>query len=179
MVLDLEKYAMREGVTPLSAEELNARFYALVRRIHELETLRMDWLAAVAQVQNHGLARINDAVAPLLEGLRRDMEGVIALGEAAQAEQAQAAADMIVQMEGALTSMRAAQVGWRTELDQWLAELETRVDSAVEAIPAPSLTAAPGKVPVAGDDGKLDETWVAPSVGSALYLFNRYQSFGF
>ena len=43
MVLDLEKYALREGVTPLSAEELNARFYALVRRIHELETLRMDW----------------------------------------------------------------------------------------------------------------------------------------
>lgn len=121
MTLDLEKYAMREGVTPLSAGELNQRFYAVVRRLHELELLRMDWVDAVTQVQNHGLERINDAVAPLLEGLRADMEAVIALGQAAQAEQAATVDALLAAMEVKIA-----------EADILLAGLGMHLDGALE-----------------------------------------------
>lgn len=80
MVLDLEKFTWTDGKTPVSAVELNARFWAIVRRLHALETLSINWEAAVAEVQNHGLARINEAVVPLLEMLRGDLAALVDQG---------------------------------------------------------------------------------------------------
>ena len=99
-------------MTPFSRwEELNRRFYAVVRRLHELEQLRMDWQAAVSEVQNHGLARINEAVSPLVDGLRADMEELIAQGQAAQAaftSQGQAA---LASQQAAVAAMLATHGG--------------------------------------------------------------------
>lgn len=80
MVLDLEKFTWTDGKTPVSAAELNARFWAIVRRLHALENLSVSWADAVAQVQNHGLARINEAVLPLLEMLRGDLAALVDQG---------------------------------------------------------------------------------------------------
>lgn len=120
-MLDLEFYKIKEGVTPLSAENLNNRFYAIVRRIHALELLRLDWDAAVSQVQNQGLARINDAVKPLVDGLKADMEEVISLGQAAQAEQAAAVAAKLADMDAKIA-----------EVDSLLAGLGVSLDSVLE-----------------------------------------------
>lgn len=117
MTLDLEKYTVREGVTPLSGEELNRRFYAIVRRLHDLEQLKMDWAAAVTEVQNHGLARVNDAVAPIVDGLRADMEALIAQGQAAQADQAEAVEAMLAAMEAKIAEVEAVLAGLGVSLD--------------------------------------------------------------
>lgn len=77
MTLDLEKFAFSEGVTPLNAAELNGRFYALVRRLHALETIKIDWQGAIAELQNYGLERINNVLYPLLDELKIDLASVI------------------------------------------------------------------------------------------------------
>ncbi|KAF0232531.1 MAG: hypothetical protein FD177_2418 [Desulfovibrionaceae bacterium] len=166
MTLDLEKYAMREGVTPLSAAELNQRFYAVVRRLHELEQLKMDWEAAVTEVQNHGLARVNDAVAPLLEGLRADMEAVIALGQAAQADQAAAVAAMLAAMEAKIA-----------EADLKIVDVEAYVASLGPALADIIETTGNLTKEVVEVDGQRRirlGVVVPPSVGADLYLSDTY-----
>jgi hypothetical protein len=124
-MLDTEKYTFADGKTALSAAELNARFWALVRRLHALESLSVDWAAAVAQIQNHGLERINEAVLPLLDSLKSDLDalvaqgatdlagysaqvdGLIARGDAAVAETAAGAAAFMAQVNAALAGLQA------------------------------------------------------------------------
>jgi len=61
-MLDLEKYTWVDGKTPLSAAELNARFLALVRRLHELETLSTSWQEDMAAERQQRAALMDDAL---------------------------------------------------------------------------------------------------------------------
>jgi hypothetical protein len=63
----LEQYRVKDGKTSLSAEELNFRFFDLDGRLHQLELLKVSWQEAVAEVQNHGLERINSVIQPILD----------------------------------------------------------------------------------------------------------------
>ena len=60
-------YRFRDGKTNLSGAELNARFFDIDARLHGLEMVRISWQAAVDEVTNHGLARINEVVKPTLD----------------------------------------------------------------------------------------------------------------
>ena len=108
MTLDQEKYAFTDGKTPLSAAELNARFFAIVRRLHALELLSIDWETAVAQVQNHGLARINEAVVPLIEALKTDLADLIAQGREDLAAQAAAVDAKLSEVDATMETVTAA-----------------------------------------------------------------------
>lgn len=81
MTMDLETYKFTDGQTPLSAETFNPRFYAIVRRLHALETVVIDWSAAVSQVQNKGLQLINDVYRPLFNELSSQLCSLIDQGE--------------------------------------------------------------------------------------------------
>jgi len=107
MTLDLEKYAMTDGKTALSAAELNARFYAIVRRLHALEQLSIDWASAIAEVQNYGLARINDAVQPLIDGLKTDLTNLIAQGTADLASQSAAVAAKLTDVDTRMAAVES------------------------------------------------------------------------
>ena len=106
-MLDLENYAFREGLTPLSAEELNRRFYALVRRLHDLESLRVNWDAAVAEVQAKGVQRIDEAVRPLLDALSLDLQGLVERGEQDLESQALAVAAKLDEVEARMAQAEA------------------------------------------------------------------------
>ncbi len=108
MTLDQEKYAFTDGKTPLSAAELNTRFFALVRRLHALELLSVDWASAIAQVQNHGLARINEAVVPLIEALKTDLTALIAQGREDLADQATAVDAKLAEVDTTMETVTAA-----------------------------------------------------------------------
>jgi hypothetical protein len=108
MTLDLEKYAFTDGKTALSAAELNARFYPLVRRLHALELLSIDWENAIAQVRNHGLARINEAVVPLIEALKTDLANLIAQGREDLAAQAAAVDAKLAEVDAMMLAVRTA-----------------------------------------------------------------------
>lgn len=114
MTLDLDKFTWKDGETNISAEELNKRFYALVRRLHALESLSIDWASAIAQVQNHGLERINNAVVPLIDGLKNDLAVLIAQGQAD------------------LVNQSAAVAAKLAEVDAMIVDIETRI-ATVEA----------------------------------------------
>lgn len=57
-----ESYRMVDGKTPLAAAYFNPILQELDLRLGGLEELRASWLEAVAQVQELGLARINELV---------------------------------------------------------------------------------------------------------------------
>lgn len=82
MTLDLEKYKTIDGKTPLNADYFNSRWYAIVRRIHALETVQVEWEAAVTQLQNLGLTRLNEAIKPLIDDLSANLQTIIASGDA-------------------------------------------------------------------------------------------------
>jgi orotidine-5'-phosphate decarboxylase len=108
MTQDQEKYAFTDGKTPLSAAELNTRFFALVRRLHALELLSVDWASAIAQVQNHGLARINEAVVPLIEALKTDLADLIAQGREDLAAQTAAVDAKLAEVDATMETVAAA-----------------------------------------------------------------------
>lgn len=81
----LEQYRVREGITPLSGPELSRRFFDIDGRLHQLEQLKVSWAEAVAEVQEHGLERINSVIQPMLDqaqalvdGLQQDIDDITA-----------------------------------------------------------------------------------------------------
>lgn len=87
----LTQYRMQDGRTPLGQDYFNPIWADLDRRLDILERLRVEWLAAVSELQAQGLARIDAALMPLLAQLQADAAAVIAalesLGEMATAAQ--------------------------------------------------------------------------------------------
>lgn len=66
----LESYRFRDGVTPLDGIELNARFFDIDLRLHNIELLRISWEDAVREINAASLSRIDSVFMPLLEELR-------------------------------------------------------------------------------------------------------------
>lgn len=77
MAQKLEAYRFREGVTPLSEKELNARFFDLDSRLHALEQLSITWESSVAALNNLGIDRLNSIIVPIIN------EATTVLGEIA------------------------------------------------------------------------------------------------
>jgi len=126
-MLDLEKYTFIDGKTSLSESELNNRFWALVRRLHALELLSVDWAAAVAEVQNHGLARINEAVLPLLDSLKSDLDALVAQGSADLAGYAAEVDGLIARGDAAIAANEAAAAVFMAQVNATLAGLQAVV----------------------------------------------------
>jgi len=123
MTLDLEKYATVDGQTSLDASYFNSRWYAIVRRLHALELLSVDWASAIAEVQNYGLSRINDAVQPLIDSLKTDLTNLIAQGQADLTSQSAAVADKLAEVDAKLT-----------EVETTLTEVETTIAAQVATV---------------------------------------------
>lgn len=150
MTLDLEKFVFIDGKTPLSAEELNRRFYSLVRRLHDLEQLKVDWEAAVAELQNAGLERINSAVIPLVDDLAADLDALIEVGNA-----------NLEAWNGTVTGSLAA---WGATVDAKLAEVDA-AQAQLTADLAAATAQAQADVAACVDQARQD---VAAAVTTAL-----------
>ncbi len=91
----LTQYRMQDGRTPLAQDYFNPIWADLDRRLDTLERLRVEWLAAVSQLEAQGLARIDESLTPLLTQLQTNAAAVIAtlegLGEMATAAQGELA----------------------------------------------------------------------------------------
>ena len=133
MTLDPEKYAFTDGQTPLSAGELNQRFFAIVRRLHALELLSNDLDAAIAQVQNYGVARIENAVRPLADTLKNELAVLIAQGRDDLASQSAAVEAKLGEMDAAMAEAAAA----IADITARIAAVETAQQQLVdETLPA-------------------------------------------
>jgi hypothetical protein len=90
MAQKLEAYRFREGITPLSEKELNARFFDLDARLNALEQLSITWESSVAALNNLGIERLNSIIVPIVSEatsvlseittLREDLEGWLGSG---------------------------------------------------------------------------------------------------
>ena len=130
-------YNFIDNITPLSAAEFNLRFYDIDARIHELEQLQVSWETAVVDIQNYGLARVNEVVDPFV----------------AQAEQ------MLADTQAELEALQAEWAG--LDMDGQLAAMDARltaVESSLATVQAniALLQAAMNRFPsLAGDAGKF------------------------
>ncbi|RUM88241.1 MAG: hypothetical protein DSZ24_04245 [Thermodesulfatator sp.] len=68
------QYRFQEGYTPLSADELNRRFFDLDSRLDALERLKVSWEEAVEKVQRLGLERLNQVLLPVIQGVLPKLE---------------------------------------------------------------------------------------------------------
>lgn len=87
-MLQREKYRFKDDVTDLSARELDFRFFDIDGRLHVLELLKVSWEAAVAEIQEHGLERINGVIAPVLDEVNSALAEAEATLGSLQADQA-------------------------------------------------------------------------------------------
>lgn len=142
MPIHLDRYRMKDGVTPLSERYFNPVWQDIDLRIAELERLRLGWQEIVRQVSDLGLARINEVIGgPLTEA------------------------------NAAVEQMRAALASLPTLVDQStfeaaLAALNHQIDVIGDAIgtdPFPSMTGQEGKW--LGTNGHA-RFWGAPDITS-------------
>ena len=134
MTLDLEKYTWTDGQTDLSAAELNPRFYAIIRRLHALEQLSIDWDEAISEVQNYGLERINNAVLPLIESLQTDLAALVAQGKADLTSQSASVDVKITEIETTIAAQVASVTAKLAECDAWLTSAKATVANAVDTL---------------------------------------------
>lgn len=99
------EYAVIEGKTFLSGPELTRRFSDIDGRLHVLEELKVGWEAAVLQVQNHGLERINNVLQPILDQARAEIDAVHAT-----------LVEILATWQG---DHAAILTGWQTVQDGW------------------------------------------------------------
>ena len=78
MTLKYQQYLVRDGVTRLSERVLNPIMRDLDARLDVLESTRTDWLAAVSELRAFGVARLDEAVGPLLATLQQAAQETIA-----------------------------------------------------------------------------------------------------
>src|SRR5574343_323248 len=81
MAQKLEAYRFREGITPLSEKELNARFFDLDSRLHALEQLSITWESSVAALNNLGIDRLNSIIVPIISEASAVLAEITALRE--------------------------------------------------------------------------------------------------
>lgn len=75
MAIKGPQYRFKDGVTPLNADELNKRMLDVDARLDPLERKTVEYDAAILEVQNAGLERINEVLVPAYERVRR-LEGL-------------------------------------------------------------------------------------------------------
>lgn len=150
-----ERYRFREGYTPLSAQELNDRFFALDGRLHQLELLNISWQQAVAEIQNHGLERINGVIQPLLDQAN-DILGLIQQEfDFVKTEWDQTSDTIAQEWHGILDGW----AGVRGELDAMQADIDGSQDEAKSYTDAQTIFTK-----------RLLCSWFAPSPDSHPYL---------
>lgn len=71
-----DRYRVKDGITTLGESFLNAIFADLDTRLHGLEELKVSWLAAVTELQNFGLERINGALEPTMMEMNQLLEAI-------------------------------------------------------------------------------------------------------
>lgn len=90
----LDFYRFRDGITPLSEAELNARFFDIDARMHEIERLRISWEAALSELQTVVAERTAQLVPPLILAYEQGLEFLEAESARLRAEAAALVAAM-------------------------------------------------------------------------------------
>lgn len=149
----IDRYRMKDGVTPLAARYFNPVWQDIDLRLAELEQLRMGWQEAVRLVSDLGLARINEVIGGPLNTVNAAIEQV-----------QQALADMPeVVVQGDLDAALQAEAAARAVLAQQITVINEALASLGAIDPFPNMTGAAGKW--LGTDGET-RFWGTPSVTS-------------
>lgn len=149
----IDRYRMKDGVTPLAERYFNPVWQDIDLRIAELEQLRMGWQEAVRLVSDAGLARINEVI-------RGPVEIVNAAIEQVQQTLAELP-DVVVQSE--LDSALQAEALARAALAQQIELINTALAGLGATDPFPSMDGKDGTW--LGTDG-VARHWGTPTVTS-------------
>lgn len=127
----IEAYRFQDGITPLSATELNRRFFDVDARLAEIETLRISYEQAISQLMVVVAERTAQLVPPLITAYQSDLAFLDAESARLRAE-----ADALVLAMGA--DRAAQQVALAAELASEQAALDALVASYSSAVVRPN-----------------------------------------
>lgn len=150
-----ESYRMVDGKTPLAAGYFNPVLQELDLRLVGLEELRVSWLDAVAQVQELGLARINELVGAPMETVNQAITDI---------EQRLAVLPQMVSQDQVTTQLQAAMAAEaqaRALLQQRLEQLRQTVTEIQGVDLFPAMDGKAGQF--LSNDG-TGRVWDTPSV---------------
>jgi hypothetical protein len=171
-VRKIEQYNIKDGKTPLNAEELSFRFLDIDGRLHQLELLKISWEQAVVEIQNHGLERINNTVQPVLDAAS-------ALVDEAQADldamsgQWQAIQDAWAAMSGTISGMGDDIAALQSDV----AALQADIADLLDAPPTPVRFAQMGLVSIQDDLVKIP-AGVAATISKVMVIVGTAPSGG-
>ena len=149
----IDRYRMKDGVTPLAERYFNPVWQDIDLRIAELEQLRLGWQEAVRQVSDLGLVRINEVIGGPLETVNAaidQMQGALA-----------ALPDLVEQ--SALDLALAAEANARAVLAEQIDLINQALASLGGVDPFPAMTGQAGKWLTT--DGET-RAWDTPKVTS-------------
>ncbi len=104
MATQYPKYQMQDGKTRLGQEYFNPILQDLDSRLDKLEKLQVSWLAAIAELQQFGLDRIDGSLGPVLEEAQVQLTEASAMAEELTTMIAEA--DIPGQIEAGLTDIQ-------------------------------------------------------------------------
>lgn len=87
-MLQRDKYRVRDGVSRFCDQDMTPILWDIDARLHALELLKINWEAAVSEVQAHGLERINSVIQPVLDAANAILAEANNTLDALQADQA-------------------------------------------------------------------------------------------
>ena len=107
MPISFDKYRFTDGQTALSAGTFNPRFQDLDTRIAALEALNIAWQAAVQELTDFGLARLDSVLSPTFATLNQDVANAATSVTAITQSQAAALAAVTAWQASTLASITA------------------------------------------------------------------------
>lgn len=124
MAIKYPQYAGRNGVSNLDQKYFNPIWQDIDRRIDALEKAKISWEAAVAELTEFGLERIDTTLTPILDAATDALNAAEA--DALALQQLIADADVQAQLDAALTAQNA-QV--ESDLDDLEAAMQSQIDT--------------------------------------------------
>lgn len=122
-----EAYRFRDGVTPLSERELNARFFDIDARLAEIEALRISYEEAISQLQAVVAVRIATIVPPLIASYQSSLAELDAESERLRAEAAALVAQLVADRASQQTALDAELASQQTILAALVAQYQSAV----------------------------------------------------
>lgn len=145
MATRYSSYVMKDGSTRLGQDYFNPIFKDLDTRLDKMENLRISWEAAVQDLNQFGLERINTVLAPVIESTNAALDNAANL--VAELEQiiedadlegdfAAQTASVITLLETQSAEVEAALESQSTEVDGDISALQSTVNSEISSLQA-------------------------------------------
>lgn len=127
MARRLEAYKFRDGRTSLNERELNARFFDIDARLHEIEVLRVSYEEAISRLQVVVAERTATIVPPLIASYQSSLDWLNGESARLRAEAAALVTQLVADRASQQAALDAERASQQATLDALVAQYQSAV----------------------------------------------------